>query len=167
MSHGDTFASYFMALLGSDIQLDPPKGCQFCDSCQPRVELLFQFISGFRFVECCLFFAMGPLPVYVCLWSMTSEGTRKLLDSARDSQAGASASNFMHLERTQNSSLQDITVSSRQPPPAPLTAFLCVFALFVSVILKPFSPNAAMPVSSSHPDARTICRTLAILTPKA
>ncbi len=124
VSHGNTFTSYFMALLGSDMQLDPPKGGQFCDSCQPRVELLFQFISGFRFVESCLFFAMGPLPVYVCLWSMTSEGTRKLLDSARHSQAVASASIFMHHEHTQESSLQDVTVRSRQPSPASLTTFL-------------------------------------------
>ena len=122
----DTFASYLMAILASDILLDPPQGCQICDSCQPRVDLLLQFISGFRFVESCLFFAMGPLPVYVCLWSMTSESTRKLLDSARGvSQARASTSIFIH-EHMQASAGQTLRANSLQVLPASLIVLFCV-----------------------------------------
>jgi hypothetical protein len=37
-------------------------------------------------VESLLFFAFGPLPACVCLWSMTSDSSRKLLDSTDEMQ---------------------------------------------------------------------------------
>ncbi len=89
LTFGDGFYSNDVAPLVGDALVDPDSACQFCQSCQPTIDLLLQFLCGCRLIEASILFVLGPFPVFVCLWSMTSESARKLLDSSSERAADA------------------------------------------------------------------------------
>ncbi len=91
LTFGDGFCSNELLPFVSDIINDPAENCQFCQSCQPTIDLLLQFLSGCRLIEASILFLSGPFPVFVCLWSMTSESARKLLDSSSERAADANS----------------------------------------------------------------------------
>jgi hypothetical protein len=66
----------------SDFLIDPTPGdCGFCQSCQSNVDVFLEFLSGFRFLDALTHFIIAPVPVVVCLWSMTSDQARRKLNS--------------------------------------------------------------------------------------
>ncbi len=82
LATADTAYRYEIVIISSDLIEDPPLNCELCGGCQPDVDILLQILSGFRMIEALLLILLGPIPVHVCLWSMTSDSARKLLDAA-------------------------------------------------------------------------------------